>query len=60
MQFDLAELEILAKIVKAKYPSSEAQDAIEGFIHFLYQKRAKDKIHLFYKANKLLFEKSKI
>lgn len=60
MKFDLAELEIAATLVKAKYPSSDARDAIEGFIHLLYQHSIKDKLHLFYKVNKELFEEPKL
>ena len=55
MKFDLAELEIAAKLVKVKYPSPDARDAIEAFMNLLYQDRSKDKLHLFYKINKKLF-----
>jgi hypothetical protein len=60
MQFDLAELEIAAKMVKAKYPSMDAREAVEAFMNLLYQPQSKDKLHLFYKINKKLFEEPTI
>lgn len=59
MSLELFEIEIAAELIKAKYPSADAKEAIEAFLVLLHQPRFKDKIHLFFKINKKLFEEPK-
>ncbi len=60
MNVNFVEIEIAAKIVKAKHPNEQAKSAIEDFVNLLVGVDSKDKLHLFYKVNKDLFEEPKL